>query len=143
MIEKINQIIMEEKFCVLATAMENNPYCSLMAYAADDACKRLYMVTMTDSEKYRNLMSNDSVSILIDTREKINDQPVKALTITGRFSKISDEKTFDAVKEILQKQHPELNTFFNNELACLFYVEIKSVLLLDGFSRSHFEVFEP
>jgi nitroimidazol reductase NimA-like FMN-containing flavoprotein (pyridoxamine 5'-phosphate oxidase superfamily) len=143
MIEKIKQIIKDEKFCVLATAMENNPYCSLMAYAVDDVCKRLYMVTMTDSEKYRNLMTNDSVSILIDTRGRMNDMPVKALTITGSFFEIRDEKRVVEAKDKLKKRHPDLEVFFKSGLSSVFYVEIRSILLLDGFNRSHFEVIEP
>ncbi len=143
MLEKIRGIVKNEKFCVLATSMDNNPYCSLMSYVADDDCRRLYMVTMTDSEKYRNLVSNDSVSILIDTRGSMNDLPVKALTITGRFFEIRDEKRVAEAKEKLQKRHPDLDLFFKGGLSSVFYVEVRSVLLLDGFNRSHFEVIEP
>jgi general stress protein 26 len=50
MIEKIKQIVMDEKYCVLATAMNNKPHCSLMAYTVGEDFKRLYMVTHKDSD---------------------------------------------------------------------------------------------
>lgn len=143
MIDKIRQLVKNEKLCVLATSMDNNPYCSLMSYAADDDCRKLYMVTMTDSEKYRNLKNNDAVSILIDTRGSKTDMPVKALTITGRFFEIRDEEKIVEAKDKLKKRHPALEPFFNSGPSSVFYVEIRSLLLLDGFNRSHFEVIEP
>jgi len=46
MIDKMKKIVMDEKYCVLATAMDNKPYCSLMAYAVEDDCSKIYMVTI-------------------------------------------------------------------------------------------------
>ena len=140
MIERMKQIVMNEKYCVLATAMDNKPYCSLMAYAVEDDCSKIYMVTKKDSEKYKNLTSNKSVSILIDTRSGINQKSVKAITITGCFSKIDDKKALSTVKKKLRSRHPELEIFLSNESSLIFAVEIKSFLLLDGFTDSYFEI---
>ena len=139
MIEKMKQIVMNEKYCVLATAMDNKPHCSLMAYAVGKDCKRLYMVTHKDSDKYRNLQTNESVSLLIDTRGKKSEKSAKALTVNGRFSQIDDEKTLIRVKDTLNNRHPELDVFLNDKSSCVFSVEIESFLLLDGFTDSYYE----
>ena len=127
-----------EKYCVLATAMNNRPHCSLMAYTAEEDCKRLYMVTHKDSDKYRNLQTNDYVSLLIDTRSNQLEKSKKALTVNGRFSHINDEATLYRVKKELINRHPELKVFLDNESSCVFTVEIESFLLLDGFTDSYF-----
>jgi nitroimidazol reductase NimA-like FMN-containing flavoprotein (pyridoxamine 5'-phosphate oxidase superfamily) len=139
MIEKMKQIVRDEKYCVLATAMNNRPHCSLMAYVVGEDCKRLYMVTYKDSDKYRNLQTNDSVSLMIDTRANSKDKSAKALTVTGRFIQIDDEKTLCQIKKELIKHHPGLEVFLNNESSCVFAIEIESFLLLDGFTDSYFE----
>lgn len=132
-------MVMNEKYCVLATAMNNKPYCSLMAYAVDEDCSRLYMVTKKDSEKYKNLKSNKLVSILIDTRVHSTGKTSKALTISGCFSKIDDEETLNTAGEKLRERHPELEIFLDNKSSLIFAVDIKSFLLLDGFTESYFE----
>ncbi len=136
----MKQLVMDEKYCVLATAMDNKPYCSLMAYAVEDDCSKIYMVTKKDSEKYKNLKSNKIVSILIDTRASTKEKAARALTITGFFSKINDEKLRSSVIDKLRSRHPELEIFLNNESARIFAVEIKSFLLLDGFIDSYYEI---
>lgn len=141
MIDKMKKIVMDEKYCVLATAMNNKPYCSLMAYAVEDDCSKIFMVTKKDSEKYKNLKSNKLVSILIDTRTNTIDKSAKALTITGCFSKIDDEEKLFAVKNKLRNRHPELESFLSSSSSIFFAIEIQSFLLLDGFTDSYFESF--
>lgn len=139
MLEKMKQMVMDEKYCVLATAMDNKPYCSLMAYAVEEDCSKIYMVTKKDSEKYKNLRSNKLVSILIDTRANTTGKSTKALTISGCFSRIDDKQAITDVKNKLRERHPELKIFLDNKSSLFFAVEIISFLLLDGFTDSYFE----
>ena len=139
MIEKMKQILMDEKYCVLATAMDNKPHCSLMAYTVGEDGKKIYMITHKDSDKYRNLQINDSVSLLIDTRSNQKEKIKKALTVTGHFSQINDDATLYLVKKELINRHPELKVFLDNESSCVFSIEVESFLLLDGFTDSYFE----
>lgn len=142
MIEKMKQLVLEEKYCVLATAIDNKPYCSLMAYAVKDDCSKIYMVTKKDSEKYKNLKSNKLVSVLIDTRASTIGKPAKALTITGSYSMINDENILAIVKNKLRKRHPELGVFLNDKSSCVFEVVIETFLLLDGFTDSYYTSLE-
>ena len=92
MIEQIKQLVKDEKFCVLATISNSNPYCSLMAYISEEDCKKIYMATLRNTVKYRNLIENPMVSLLIDTRTKAFEDHInemKALTIIGQFAEVS------------------------------------------------------
>jgi len=54
--------------CVLATSREGRPHCSLMAYFSDGNAEWIYMVTHRATTKYKNLLSNAQVSLLVDNR---------------------------------------------------------------------------
>ena len=142
MIEKIKQILMDEKYCVLATAMNNKPHCSLMAYCIDEDCKKLYMVTDKDSDKYRNLQANGIVSLMIDTRSSDIGKTAKALTVNGSFKPINDEETINNVKQKLIERHPGLNVFLDKESSFIISIEVESFLLLDGFTDAYYEIPE-
>ena len=70
MLERMKAVVREKDICVLATVSGDKPHCSLMAYAADDDCREIYMVTHRKTNKYKNLKENPAVSLLIDTREE-------------------------------------------------------------------------
>lgn len=143
MIEKMKQLVKDRRFCVLATAWDNNPHCSLMAYAPEEDCQRIYMATRRNTVKYRNLMENPAVSLLIDTREeKVTGKKhgIRALTVTGRFAEIKDGQGRMKARDMLLQRHPDLTVFLDHPESCLFAVEVHSFLLLDGFTDSYYEV---
>ena len=142
MLEKMKQLVKDGDICVLATVSRGKPHCSLMAYVCNDEGSEIYMVTHRETSKYKNLLKNPSVSLLIDTRE---DHPgpqrpeAKAMTVDGFFEKIEDEDKRREVKAKLLKRHPHLKVFLNDQGAETFCIKIKSYLLLDGLTEAHFE----
>ncbi len=139
MLEKMKALAKEKDTCVLATVSGVEPHCSLMSYATDDDCREIYMMTHKQTKKYRNLLQNEKVSLLIDTREEAGGREVtKALTINGVFHRIQGEaKRKEAFARILQK-HPHLKKFADSPDAEVFAVRIKSFQLLEGISDSSF-----
>ncbi len=81
----IRKMILENKVCALATVSGDVPHCSLMSYAVDEDGRKLYMATLQDTKKYRNLAANPHVSVLIDTRDSEGKGNTRALTISGVF----------------------------------------------------------
>jgi len=142
-LEKMKSVVRGHDTCVLATVSEGRPHCSLMAYAVDDACGEIYMVTPRATTKYKNLMNNPLVSLLIDTRA---DPPGKrppdaqALTVEGKFLPIRDREKRTSVEARLTAVHPYLKEFMNSEDAEIFSVKVVSFLLLEGLSDAYFEV---
>ena len=143
MIEKIKQLIKDEKFCVLATVSDSRPYCSLMAYISKEDCSKMYMATLRNTVKYKNLIENPMVSLLIDTRTKAFDNHVnemKALTIIGQFEEVRNGSRRMEVRDMLLQRHPYLDVFLDHLESCLFSVEVHSFLLLNGFTDSYYEI---
>ena len=140
--EEIERMIKKKDICVLATVSEGTPYCSLMNYVPSDDCTEIYMITQKDTKKYRNLNANHSVSLLVDTREEYpgpRRPEGKALTIAGVFQKMEDENKEAMIRSKFLEKHPYLNAFIEDKDSEIFCVKVSSFLLLDGFTKAHFE----
>lgn len=128
--------------CVLATVSEGTPHCSLMAYATDDDCREIYMVSHGRTTKFRNMTVNPSVSLLIDTREEHTGPrrpEARAMTVDGFYKKIEDVSKKDLVRSRLLERHPHLGSFMAHPEAEILRIKIRSFLLLDGIDKAYFE----
>jgi len=142
MLEEMKALAKEKDICVLATVSGGNPHCSLMVYATDDDCREIYMVTHKETKKYRNLIENPSVSLLIDTREEhvgSRRPQAKALTVTGLFQRIDEESKKALARARLLERHPHLAGFLDQADAELLCIKVTSFLLLNGLTEAHFE----
>ena len=139
--DRIRGLVRSRDICVLATASGERPHCSLMAYVADDDCREIYMVTGRNTTKFRNLSANPEVSILIDTREEHpsgNRQYAQALTVDGTFEPVGSKDKKSRIAGRFREKHPHLKTIMAEPDAEILCVRVKSFLLLDGVSTSHF-----
>ena len=139
MLTEMKALARQKDICVLATVAGQTPYCSLMAYITDENCEEIYMVTHRNSTKYRNMMQNPAVCLLIDTREKSPRSRAKALTVQGLFSTIDTADKRSQVAAKLLQTHPQLDSFLQHPDAEIFCVKISSFLLLDGLQQAYFE----
>jgi len=139
MLEKMKALVKEKDICVLSTVSKDaTPHCSLMAYVVDEKCREIYMATHSTTKKYKNLLHNPSVSLLIDSREITPRQQAQALTVSGIFQPIYDAHKRDRVKALLLRQHPHLKDFVNNTNTIMICIKVKSLQLLNGLTDSHF-----
>ena len=142
MLEEMKALAKQKDICVLATVSDGNPHCSLMAYATDDDCREIYMITQKGTKKYKNLIKNPSVSLLIDTREEqVDSHPLqaKALTIAGLFQEIDDEHKKRLARARLLERHPYLAGFIDQTDTELICIKATSFLVLNGLKEAHFE----
>ncbi|MFW6148185.1 MAG: pyridoxamine 5'-phosphate oxidase family protein [Thermodesulfobacteriota bacterium] len=142
MLNEIKALVKKKDMCVLATVSGGNPHCSLMAYATDEECREIYMVTEKGTKKYQNLAANPSVSLLIDTREELTaSRPVqaRALTVDGLYQKIDDEDKKRLARARFLERHPHLAGFIDQNDTELLRITVTSFLLLTGLKEAHFE----
>jgi nitroimidazol reductase NimA-like FMN-containing flavoprotein (pyridoxamine 5'-phosphate oxidase superfamily) len=139
MLAEMKALASQKNICVLATVAGRKPHCSLMAYVTDENCTELYMVTHKNTKKFKNLMENQFVSLLIDTRETSPRSKAKALTVAGECTVIEGEKKRQKVRSKLLAIHPHLSEFINHSEAQILCVRIHSFLLLNGLQEAHFQ----
>ncbi|MFN2266993.1 MAG: pyridoxamine 5'-phosphate oxidase family protein [Desulfonatronovibrio sp.] len=136
--EKIIGIIRSNDLAVLATSFQDRPHCSLMAYAADEKCRNIYMITGQDSQKFQNIMANPHVSILLDTRARsMAMENIQALTISGEYTAVPENEQKN-LKELIVKKHPQLKTLAAKPDAIVIKIQIDSFLLLDGVNDAYY-----
>jgi nitroimidazol reductase NimA-like FMN-containing flavoprotein (pyridoxamine 5'-phosphate oxidase superfamily) len=137
MLDQMKALARSKTVCVLATIAGSKPYCSLMAYATDEECREVYMATRRDTNKFRNLTENTSVSLLIDTRETLPRSQAQALTVEGVCAPIVDPARKDRARARLLEKNPHLEEFLAHPECVLLRVEIKAFLLLKGLTEAH------
>lgn len=135
----IQKMISENKVCVMATVSDGAPHCSLMSYATNNDCCEIYMATLKDTKKYRNLMANPSVSLLIDTRDAGPKGKTRALTVTGVVQTIRDDQKLAEIRKTLLKKHPDLKDFFSSPDTQIVVIKATALQLLNNVTDSYFE----
>ena len=140
MMEKAHGIILSSDLAVLATCAENQPHCSLMAYVSSEDCRKLYMMTLRDSRKFRNISANPGVSVMVDTRM---DNPgrresIMALTIGGTC-RPAPQSIQAELMELLLHRHPQLQGLGSQKDTVVMEIAVHSFLLLDGVNDAWFQ----
>ncbi|NEP77034.1 MAG: pyridoxamine 5'-phosphate oxidase family protein [Okeania sp. SIO3B3] len=146
MLEQIRQLIQEQNTCVLATASENVPYTSFMAYAPAQDAQTVYLATFRSTKKYANISRNPSVSLLIDNRSDNltpNREQTLALTITGTAASMPENAARENARNELLRRHPHLEEFLAHPDVDILAVDVEAVLLLTGVRESHYERIAP
>jgi general stress protein 26 len=142
MLSTMKNLAKEKDMCVLATTSGGAPHCSLMAYVTDEDCSEIYMATQRNTQKYKNVLENPRVSLLIDTREdhKGPRRPdAKAMTVAGACEVIKDEAKQVLVRARILERHPHLREFLSRPDAAILCVRVASFLLLNGLTDAYFE----
>ena len=93
------------------------------------------MVTLRNSNKYKNLLANPKVSLLIDSRDHPQSQ---ALTVDGVFEQIMDEDERKWATARLVDGNSSLNEFLCHPDVEVFRIRAKSYLLLNGLSDAYY-----
>jgi hypothetical protein len=109
-----------------------------MAYVAAPDCRSLYLTTPRQTRKFRNLMENPGVSILIDTRCTDPLENVRALTISGIAAEVIDPWLRKTVRGLFVEMHPQLADFVDAPGSVFIVVTISSFQLLEGVQRASY-----
>lgn len=132
MLAKLETILRDNSLCVLCTESDGNPYCSLMTYLLSDDLRILYLISTRESRKFKNLLANPRVSVLVDSRQHPTaGANIVSVTFTGLFQPLADAET-ERIKTAFAREHPELTEILNHPDSVIFAIKLTSYLLLDG-----------
>ena len=125
----------DQKLAVLATVSDNEPYTSLVAYAVTPDMKGLIFATPRGTQKYRNIIRNKNVSLLIDTRSNTAADYRKAelITIMGSAHRLKRGRKRDDFAKALLKKHPKLKKFAEAPSTSLVLVKIIKCIHVNSF----------
>jgi nitroimidazol reductase NimA-like FMN-containing flavoprotein (pyridoxamine 5'-phosphate oxidase superfamily) len=134
MLDRVKELLTDNSLCVLCTASDDLPYCSLMTYMLSADLKTVYMVTVRESRKYKNLMANKSVSLLVDNRQRLvfpSDETIASVTFKGVIKHLDPVESQVASIQLAER-HAELKEILQSPDSVIFGIELKTFLLLNG-----------
>ncbi|MGA1824526.1 MAG: pyridoxamine 5'-phosphate oxidase family protein [bacterium] len=134
--DRIQCLLNEQHFSVLATQGSEYPYCTLVAYAASSDCKAIIFATIRDTRKYKNLTKKPNVSLLIDNQtNQVHDfKDARALTVLGSAHTIENTDGPD-YRALYLKKHPYLREFVTAPNCSLIRVRVLKYILVTNFQN--------
>ena len=129
----IEVALQSSRFAVLATESNGQPQTSLIAITPFGNFRQLIFATYRNTRKYRNLVHNSKVAVLIESGD-VNMKGLKesvVLTIIGYTEEISKEENKAAYQAHL-KRHPEMESFMLSSDCALILVFGQSYQVVYG-----------
>lgn len=138
MLDQMLAFIRENDICVLATCNLREPHTSLMAYLPGEQGRKIYLITLAGTQKYRNILANPWVSLLMDDRRASDPgHGLKALTVGGVCAPAPQARQAE-LKERFARSLPHLADITGDPTAKVLEVRVHNLQLLAGPTRSSY-----
>jgi nitroimidazol reductase NimA-like FMN-containing flavoprotein (pyridoxamine 5'-phosphate oxidase superfamily) len=123
---RIRSLLERERFAVLCTQDERQPYGSVVALVVDESLRTGVFATGRATRKYRILADCDRVAFVMDDRDRHPDElmSVEAVTATGRAHEVTEDADRARLAELFLSKHPTLRAFVAAPSTALFRVDV-------------------
>jgi len=128
--ERLKMLNKKQRHAVLATDSDGQPYTSLVAFALTGDTKGLLFATPKKTRKYKNILNNNKVSMLIDSRKNSAKgyMESEAITVMGTASAVRKGRTRDKLVLTFTAKHPDLAGFLNSSSTAIILVSLEKVI---------------
>jgi heme iron utilization protein len=132
--QTLRALFSSQKLAVLATYGNNQPYCSLMAFAVSDDLKCIILATKKHSQKFANIQLHPAISLLVDNRKNHVDdfQQAVAVTILARASEPAPDE-YESFLNLYLFKHPYLRGFCQSPDCTLVKLTVERYLVVSSF----------
>jgi nitroimidazol reductase NimA-like FMN-containing flavoprotein (pyridoxamine 5'-phosphate oxidase superfamily) len=133
--DRMNFLNKTERHAVLATAFSGKPYISIVAFALTKDMKGAIFATPKNTRKYRNLIKNKHVALLIDNRKNTDRDyaGAESVSILGTAKPVRRGKRWQELSHILIRKHPALKKFIQAQTTALILLEAKRCVHVSQF----------
>lgn len=123
---------------VLATEKDHQPYANLIAFSYSENLKKIVFATRSDTAKYRNLVDNPQVSMLIDTRKNNREDFTgsAAVTVIGACSELNGDMKIRMIR-IHSERLPGLRDFLKSSSIAVFEIKVSKYIITNGLDDSN------
>jgi nitroimidazol reductase NimA-like FMN-containing flavoprotein (pyridoxamine 5'-phosphate oxidase superfamily) len=136
--ELVRNLLASQRFAVLATQSEGQPYSNLVAFAEADNLRSLLFVTGRDTKKYSNTIASKRVAVLVDNRTNQASDLDKAVAVTalGTIEEVSTDCR-GYLSAIYLSKHPQLEDFLRKPSNALMRVAVTDYIVASFESVRH------
>ena len=135
--EKLRAMNRNQRHAVLATVSDGRPYTSLIAFAMTPDMTEVVFATPRDTAKYRNILNNPKVALLIDTRANTDAAYMKAeaVTIIGTAKPVRRGSKRESLAILLTKKHRALRKFVREKSTAIVVVNAEKCFHVGSFQK--------
>jgi nitroimidazol reductase NimA-like FMN-containing flavoprotein (pyridoxamine 5'-phosphate oxidase superfamily) len=133
---EISRILAGQLLAVLATQQAGQPYASLLAFATSDDLAHLFLATARDTSKFRNILADNRVALLIDDRsnQSADFETATALTVIGTAAETAGLEKEEA-RTLYLARHPSLSEFIGASGTALLKIAVSRYVLVTRFQE--------
>ncbi len=130
----IKTLFDSQTFAVLSTQRDGQPYASLVAFGASNSLHQIFFLTPRSTRKYKNLIHNPNVAVLISNHENKPDDTHKAVcvTATGTAFDIENQQK-NEFSDLITERHPHLKAFSMDAATALVCVRVETFFVVSEF----------
>jgi len=130
----LKDLLMTQRFAVLATLSDRQPYTSLIAFAVSEDLRYIIFATERSTGKFSNMQSNSGAALLVDNRSNSQSDLTGATAVTalGTAGETGAER-HKQMKSIFLRKHPSLADFLEKSGTALITVKVTDYIVA-GFS---------
>ena len=134
-LERLDALDKDQLHAVLATESDRQPYTSMIAYALSPDKTGIVFATPAKTQKYRNILKNGRVSLLIDTRSNTARDYLGAesLTVLGNAKPMRRGAKWSELAMALTRKHPNLIEMIHSPETKLIFVKITRCIHVSRF----------
>lgn len=132
----LSELFATQYFASFATHSGANIHSSLVAFAATDDLKILYLCTSRATRKYTNVKKNPSVSLLIhnSSNEATDVNQAIAVTVTGTATEVTQER-LAPIRALYLARHPHFSNFAASPNTAFIEVRVSSYDVVSHFQE--------
>jgi nitroimidazol reductase NimA-like FMN-containing flavoprotein (pyridoxamine 5'-phosphate oxidase superfamily) len=125
-----------QRYTVLSTTENGQPYLSLMAFATTIDLQYLLVATYRATRKYRNLEADPRVALLVDNRSNQPSDIEQSMAVTA----LGEAKEVEATEKnrflrIYLAKHPHLEKFVSSPECALIKVKVERYFVVSKFQE--------
>ena len=134
--DQLRDLLMKQRFGVVATHSNGKPYTSLVAFAATDDLRDLIFVTSNETRKFKNIISNANAAMMIDNRSNTESDISSAFAATACGTcRVIEKAQSQSLIDLYVKKHPELREFILSPSSALIDLQIETYYFVKRFQQ--------
>jgi len=132
----IAKLFDSQSLAVLSTQKNDQPYSSLVAFAANSDLGSFYFLTPNTTRKYEHLTANPKVSILVNDSRNSADDIYNAVSVTGTgVSKVIDKSIEQRALDLYLRKHPHLKEFAKSPTTAFIRISMERYFMVNRFQN--------
>lgn len=135
-LQMLQEFFASQRFAVLATTENGQPYLSLMAFATTSDLRHFLVATYRGTRKHHNLEADPRVALLVDNRSNLPSDLEQAMAVTALGqAKEAGATEKNRFLKIYLARHPHLENFVSSPECALIKVKVERYLVVSNFQE--------